>query len=124
MTTQDRKEPARRPRPARRLTDETTAGTEADGTEPAGTEAEGTEPAGSEPEGGAGAEIGGSACGEPHGPYEENAEPPSGEVRVAWNQAPYSFNQNTNRGNADGQQQPAVPDEPSAGRASATTTRT
>ena len=83
---------------------ETTAGTEAEGTEPSDTEAEGTEPAGTEPEGsapaGAGGEVGGSACGEPHGPYEEPAEPPSGEVRVAWNQAPYSFNDNTNRGNA------------------------
>ena len=85
--------------------EETTAGTEAEGTEPAGTEAEGTEPAGSEPEG-AGAEVGGSACGEPHGPYEEAAEAPSGEVRVAWNQAPYSFNSNTNRGNATANNNP------------------
>jgi peptide/nickel transport system substrate-binding protein len=43
---------------------------------------------------------GGSACGIPHGPYDESEEPPSGEIRVAWNQAPYSFNSITNRGNA------------------------
>jgi len=54
---------------------------------------------GSAPEGGGG-EVGGSACGEPHGPYDEAAEEASGEVRVAWNQAPYSFNSATNRGNA------------------------
>ena len=44
--------------------------------------------------------VGGSGCGIPHGPYEEDGEAPAGEVRVAWNQAPYSFNSNTNRGNA------------------------
>ncbi len=44
--------------------------------------------------------VGGSGCGIPHGPYEDDGTEPSGEVRVAWNQAPYSFNQNTNRGNA------------------------
>jgi peptide/nickel transport system substrate-binding protein len=49
---------------------------------------------------GEGAEVGGSACGEPHGPYEQPEGEPTGEVRVAWNQAPYSFNINTNRGNA------------------------
>ncbi len=81
-------------------------GTEPAGTEPAGTEPAGTEPAGTEPEGTApaGAENvgveGGSGCGIPHGPYEDDGEEPAGEVRVAWNQAPYSFNQNTNRGNA------------------------
>jgi peptide/nickel transport system substrate-binding protein len=82
------------------------AGTEPAGTEPAGTEPAGTEPAGTEPPGTtpAGAEDvgveGGSGCGIPHGPYEDDGEDPVGEVRVAWNQAPYSFNQNTNRGNA------------------------
>ena len=30
----------------------------------------------------------------------EDRDDPSGEVRVAWNQAPYSFNADTNRGNA------------------------
>ena len=90
---------------------ETTAATEAEGTQPSDTEAEGTEPAGTEPEGsaapaGAGGEVGGSACGEPHGPYEEPEEAPSGEVRVAWNQAPYSFNSNTNRGNATANNNP------------------
>ena len=50
-------------------------------------------------DGGEAGAVGGSACGTPHGPYDEG-DAPSGEVRVAWNQAPYSFNQNTNRGNA------------------------
>ena len=95
-------------------TETSVAGTEPGGTEP-GTTApeasepegtEGTEPEGTEPEGStpAGAENvgveGGSGCGIPHGPYEDDGTEPSGEVRVAWNQAPYSFNQNTNRGNA------------------------
>ena len=43
--------------------------------------------------------VGGSACGTPHGAYEAG-EDPTGEVRVAWNQAAYSFNNVTNRGNA------------------------
>ena len=43
--------------------------------------------------------VGGSACGTPHGPYEAG-DAPSGEVRVGWNQAAYSFNSATNRGNA------------------------
>jgi len=43
--------------------------------------------------------VGGSACGTPHGAYEAGDDP-TGEVRVAWNQAPYSFNNDTNRGNA------------------------
>jgi peptide/nickel transport system substrate-binding protein len=72
------------------------ATTESEGTEPETTEGE----TGSSEPGGAGGEVGGSACGEPHGPYEENAEAPSGEVRVAWNQAFYSFNGDTNRGGA------------------------
>ena len=71
------------------------------GTEPEGTEAEGTEPPGTTPPGAENVGVeGGSGCGIPHGPYEDDGEEPSGEVRVAWNQAPYSFNQNTNRGNA------------------------
>jgi len=49
--------------------------------------------------GGEAGEVGGSACGTPHGPYDEGDDP-VGEVRVAWNQAPYSFNSATNRGNA------------------------
>lgn len=54
---------------------------------------------GAEAGSGAIGEVGGSACGTPHGPYDDK-DAPSGEVRVAWNQAPYSFNVNTNRGNA------------------------
>ena len=88
------------------ITEETSEGTAA-GTEPEGatadTEADTSEPESSEPESTegeteapAGAENvgveGGSGCGIPHGPYEEAAEAPAGEVRVAWNQAPYSFN--------------------------------
>jgi peptide/nickel transport system substrate-binding protein len=69
---------------------------ETDGTEPEGTEPEGTQPPGAEDVG----VEGGSGCGIPHGPYEDDGTEPTGEVRVAWNQAPYSFNQNTNRGNA------------------------
>jgi peptide/nickel transport system substrate-binding protein len=60
-----------------------------------------TAPAGSTPPGAENVGVeGGSGCGIPHGPYEDDGTEPSGEVRVAWNQAPYSFNQNTNRGNA------------------------
>jgi peptide/nickel transport system substrate-binding protein len=50
-------------------------------------------------------EVGGSACGTPHGPYDEGDDP-AGEVRVAWNQAPYSFNSATNRGNATANNNP------------------
>ena len=79
-----------------------TEGTEppgTEGTEPPGTE--GTEPPGTTPAGAENVGVeGGSGCGIPHGPYEDDGEDPVGEVRVAWNQAPYSFNQNTNRGNA------------------------
>lgn len=49
---------------------------------------------------GEGGEVGGSACGEPHGPYDEPAEAPAGEVRVAWNDPLLSFNSTTVRGNA------------------------
>ena len=49
--------------------------------------------------GGEAGEVGGSACGTPHGPYDEGDDP-TGEVRVGWNQAAYSFNEVTNRGNA------------------------
>lgn len=79
----------------------------ADGEEPEDS-ADGDEPdpaddveGGEEPSGEAAAvgEVGGSGCGTPHGPYDEGAEP-AGEVRVAWNQAAYSFNTDTNRGNA------------------------
>lgn len=49
--------------------------------------------------GGEAGEVGGSACGTPHGAYDAGDDP-TGEVRVAWNQAPYSFNSATNRGNA------------------------
>jgi peptide/nickel transport system substrate-binding protein len=50
--------------------------------------------------------VGGSGCGILHGPYEDDGTEPSGEVRVAWNQAPYSFNVNTNRGNATANNNP------------------
>ena len=60
---------------------ETTAGTEAPEETTAGTEAPATRPpaprrkapsrTGTEPEPVRGGEVGGSACGEPHGPYEE-----------------------------------------------------
>jgi len=66
------------------------ATTEPPGTEPAGTEAAGTEAAGS----GAAGAVGGSACGVPHGPYDDPGEP-AGEVRVAWNDPLLSFNNNT-----------------------------
>jgi peptide/nickel transport system substrate-binding protein len=60
-----------------------------------------TAPPGSTPPGAENVGVeGGSGCGIPHGPYEDDGTEPTGEVRVAWNQAPYSFNQNTNRGNA------------------------
>jgi peptide/nickel transport system substrate-binding protein len=60
-----------------------------------------TQPEGSTPPGAENVGVeGGSGCGIPHGPYEDDGTDPSGEVRVAWNQAPYSFNINTNRGNA------------------------
>jgi peptide/nickel transport system substrate-binding protein len=86
--------------------------TEPGDTEPGTTEPGTTEPGDTEPEGSApaGAENvgveGGSGCGIPHGPYEDDGTEPSGEVRVAFNQAPYSFNQNTNRGNATANAQP------------------
>jgi peptide/nickel transport system substrate-binding protein len=64
------------------------------------TEPPGTEPAGTEAAGGAGlGQVGGSACGIPHGPYDDPGDP-AGEVRVAWNQAPFSFNNNTVHANA------------------------
>ncbi len=43
--------------------------------------------------------VGGSGCGIPHGPYEEPAKK-GGEVRVAWNDPPLSFNNNTTHANA------------------------
>jgi peptide/nickel transport system substrate-binding protein len=75
-------------------------GTEPVGTEAAGTEAAGTEAAGTEAAGGGGAgEVGGSACGTPHGAYDDPGDP-AGEVRVAWNQEPFSLNNNTIHSNA------------------------
>lgn len=62
-----------------------------------------TEPAGTEAAGGEGAgvgEVGGSGCGIPHGPWEQPAAEPTGEVRVAWNDPLLSFNEQTGRGNA------------------------
>ncbi len=88
---------------------------ESDDAEPATTEAEGddAEPATTEAEGddaepveaGNDGEVGGSACGTPHGPYDEK-DAPAGEVRIAWNQAAYSFNSATNRGNATANNNP------------------
>jgi peptide/nickel transport system substrate-binding protein len=68
-------------------------------TEPAGTD---TEPAGTDAAGGEGdvGDVGGSGCGIPHGPYEEPAAEPAGEVRVAWNDPLLSFNEQSSRGNA------------------------
>ncbi len=43
--------------------------------------------------------VGGSGCGIPHGPYEEPATK-GGDVRVAWNDPPLSFNNNTTHSNA------------------------
>ncbi|MFV0307998.1 MAG: ABC transporter substrate-binding protein [Desertimonas sp.] len=53
-----------------------------------------------------GAEIGGSACGTPHGPWEPAAAEPSGEVRVAWNDPLLSFNSTTTRDNATANNNP------------------
>ena len=92
------------------------AGTEPAGTEPAGTEPAGTEPAGTEPAGTetAGTEaapgdvgtVGGSGCGTPHGPYEDDGVEASGEVRIAWNDPALSFNTQTSRGNATANNNP------------------
>src|SRR6478752_9611163 len=43
--------------------------------------------------------VGGSGCGIPHGPYEEPAKK-GGDVRVAWNDPPLSFNNNTTHSGA------------------------
>ena len=84
---------------------ETTAGTAA-GTAPRTGGTEGTEPEGHRAGGRAAARgrdvgvEGGSGCGIPHGPYEDAGTEPSGEVRVAFNQAAVLLQPNTNRGNA------------------------
>ena len=57
---------------------------------------DGETPETTEPDGEDG--VGGSACGTPHGPYEDRTA--EGEVRVAWNDPPLSFNNNTFHGNA------------------------
>jgi peptide/nickel transport system substrate-binding protein len=62
----------------------------ADGGGPAATSLPGAENVG---------KVGGSGCGIPHGPYEEPATK-GGEVRVAWNDPPLSFNNNTTHSNA------------------------
>lgn len=68
----------------------------------------GTEPTGSAAPAGSGGvgEVGGSACGVPHGPWEPAAEAPSGEVRVAWNDPLLSFNSITSHGNATANNNP------------------
>jgi peptide/nickel transport system substrate-binding protein len=43
--------------------------------------------------------VGGSACGIPHGPYDPPAKK-GGDVRVAWNDPPLSWNNNTTHSNA------------------------
>jgi peptide/nickel transport system substrate-binding protein len=63
----------------------------ASATTPPGTEPAGTEPAGTEAAAGGGVEVGGSACGTPHGPYDDPGAA-AGEVRVAWNDPLLSFN--------------------------------
>ena len=85
-------------------TDETTTGDTGETTETTTEDTGGTTP-GSAAEG-TGAEIGGSACGEPHGPYDEPAEAPAGEVRVAWNDPLLSFNSSSSRGNATANNNP------------------
>ncbi len=47
--------------------------------------------------------VGGSGCGIPHGPYQEPATK-GGDVRVAWNDPPLSFNNNTTHANATANQ--------------------
>ena len=84
----------------------TTADTEGDDT--ATTEAtEGTEPESAAAAFGGGAEVpadaapgevGGSACGTPYGEFEDREA--AGEVRVAWNDPPLTFNNGTTHGNA------------------------
>jgi peptide/nickel transport system substrate-binding protein len=83
-----------------------TATTMAEGDDTATTMAEGDDTAtttadteSTEPEAGAVGEVGGSACGTPHGPYEDSGEP-AGEVRAAWNDPPLTFNNFTTHGNA------------------------
>lgn len=44
-------------------------------------------------------QVGGSGCGIPHGAYDDPAST-GGEVRVAWNDPPLSFNNNTTHSNA------------------------
>ncbi len=55
--------------------------------------------------GGGEGEVGGSACGTPHGSYDDPGEP-SGEVRVAWNDPLLSFNSQSSRGNATANNNP------------------
>src|SRR5262245_9505422 len=57
-------------------------------------------PPGTGAAGGGVGEVGGSACGTPHGPWDNSDAAPSGEVRAAFNQPAYSFNTSTTRGNS------------------------
>ena len=61
---------------------------------PGSTEPAGTEAAAEESAAGVGGEVGGPACGTPHGAYDDPGDP-SGEVRVAWNDPMLSLNNNT-----------------------------
>jgi len=83
-------------------------------TVPPDTEPAGSEPASSDPAGTAAAEgapgdvgtVGGSGCGTPHGPYEDDGVEASGEVRVGWNDPLLSFNTQSSRGNATANNNP------------------
>ena len=69
-------------------------------TEPPSTEPAGSEPAAAEGAAGDVGAVGGSGCGAPHGPYEDDGVEPAGEVRVAWNDPLLSFNSFSSRGNS------------------------
>jgi peptide/nickel transport system substrate-binding protein len=90
-------------------TEATTADTQGDDTgdtAPETTAAEGDDIPAAAPLGGgselasdiAPGEVGGSACGIPWGEFEDRT--PTGEVRVAWNDPPLTFNNGTTHGNA------------------------
>lgn len=83
-------------------------GSDAMGTDTMGTDAMGSEPMGSDAAGASGdvGAVGGSGCGIPHGPYEDDGVEAAGEVRVAWNDPLLSFNTNSSRGNATANNNP------------------
>ncbi len=59
-----------------------------------------TESGGSEAPSAAAGEVGGSACGTPHGPYDQPSGEPSGTVKAGFNELAYSLNANTGHGNS------------------------